>query len=132
MQQAIAFMVSLRNPGDAGEFETAFRGQMQTALDSDTGKDWDFQLFRGEAPSAFMFVARFREEEFDRVSRANWPFVLLAIADLVTDGMKAFASDIRCLSAGVGDLHDLQEDWNQRFGRFSRLSFGTDAAAPAH
>ena len=45
--------------------------------------------------------------------------------------MKPFAADIRCLSAGVNGLDELEQHWNRRFGRFTTLAFGAEAEAPA-
>ena len=57
--------------------------------------------------------------------------MVLAIANLVTQGMKPFAAEIRCLSAGVNGPDELEQDWNQRFGRFTTLTFGAEPEAPA-
>lgn len=45
--------------------------------------------------------------------------------------MKPFAAEIRCLSAGVNGPDELEQDWNQRFGRFTTLTFGAEPEAPA-
>ena len=50
---------------------------------------------------------------------------------LSPQGMKPFAADIRCLSAGVNGLDELEQHWNRRFGRFTTLAFGAEAEAPA-
>jgi hypothetical protein len=65
------------------------------------------------------------------VSRANWPLVLLAIGTLVREGLKPFASEIRCLSGGMTTPRELLENWNERFGRFIKLSFDAKEDAPS-
>ena len=131
MQQAIAFMVTLRHGNAAGEFESAFRGQMEKERSSINGQAWQFHLYRSEKPGDYVFVARFPVEEFNRVSRAGWPFVLLAIAHLVTENMKPFAADIHCVSGEVTAPRKVLEGWNEQFGRFMKLSFDAKAEAPA-
>lgn len=123
MQQAVAFMVTLRHANAASEFETAVRNQIEKARSSSNAEAWQFQLFRGETPAHYVFVAQFPVGEFDRVSRAGWPFVLLAIAHVVTEGMKPFASDIHCVSGEVAAPGKLVAHWNEQFGRFTKLSF---------
>jgi hypothetical protein len=66
-------------------------------------------------------VVRFQSEELDRVTRAAWPFVILAVRNLLNGLRERFAADVSVVSAPTTSLEDLVAGWNEQFGRFSKL-----------
>jgi hypothetical protein len=134
MHYAIAFLVKMRPGANVEEFESAFREGVQDARTRfGHGQPWppEFHLYgKGDVPGEFVWITRFSEEELDRVTRAAWPFVLLATADIIKRIRPRFTTEMTCLSACVTSPQELVDNWNDRFGRFTRLTLDAADSAP--
>ena len=129
MQQAIAFAVTLRDGSVAATFEASFREAVRDVRHRfEHARPWPpaFDLYRQlDAAGDYVWVTRFPDEEFGRVTRAAWPFVLLAILDIAKHLQERFSVEMSCFSAPVTSPQELVEAWNAEFGRFTKMSFDT-------
>ena len=64
----------------------------------------------------------FPDSEFNRVTRAAWPFIILTIRSILIEIRARFDAEITSFSTPVKTLQELIDDWNKQFGRYSKLS----------
>ena len=133
MQHVIGFQISLRPEIAAEEFETAFQRIIEETRESRGAVELDqveHRLYRSTpGRPEFLWVTRLPDSEFERVSRAAWPFVILEIRGILTSIRERFAAEVTAFSGAVQTLQELEGDWNARFGRFTKLSL--DAPGPS-
>jgi hypothetical protein len=74
------------------------------------------------AATEAVVMARFPAEELQRVTRANWPFVLRALFEILV-ATRAAGHRVAGTTTGPERVTDeLLAEWNQRFGQFTELS----------
>lgn len=127
MDSAVVMTIMLKPSATAKSFETYFRESVQKVREEQRVSDSvTFSLYRPvEAGREFVWMTRFPEDELDRVSRAAWPFVILAMQGMLSEIRKSFAADVVVVSSSVLTAEGLVDQWNERHGRFSKLSLET-------
>jgi hypothetical protein len=120
----IAFGVERGGRGSAEQLEALLEESAKSADDS-TGLDnrTSFRVFVDTGRSdEFLVVARFPEEELNRVTRANWPFVIRAVIGAMK---QVRAGGQQITGVFVGEEKTVEEalkDWNLQHGQFSKMS----------
>ena len=131
MEHAIVLTIKLQADVAPEAFETYFRDEFTKQVErQQLLETTSFMLYRaiGEG-RAFTCVTRFQSEELDRVSRAAWPFVLLALRDLL-NGLPTHApADVSVIAGPTTSLDDLVAGWNEEYGRFMKISLASSDAA---
>jgi hypothetical protein len=127
MESAVVVTIALQPQAKAQAFETYFRESVQKIrAEKMVSEDVTFSLYRPvEAGPEFVWITRFPEEELHRVSRADWPFLVLAMLDMLRDIQRRFAANVSVVSSSVLTAEGLVDQWNERHGRFSKMSLET-------
>ena len=126
MDSAVVMTIILKPSAKAESFETHFRESVQKVRkEHRVSESVTFSLYKPvEARQEFVWITRFPEDELDRVSRAAWPFVILAMHGMLSEVREGFAADVMVVSSSVLTAEGLVDQWNERHGRFSKLSLG--------
>jgi hypothetical protein len=124
MESAIIMTVALQPMAKARAFETYFRESVQKIrAENRVSEDVTFSLHRPvQAGQAFIWMTRFPEEELGRVSRSDWPFLVLAMLDMMRDILQRFAAKVSVVSSSVLTPQELLDQWNKQHGRFVKMS----------
>jgi len=124
MEHAIGFVITLRPRIKADEFEASFGRSVRAARKHSQMLDGSlFLLYRPVgARKEYVWITRFPAKEFERVTRAAIPFILIVILEVLKGLRQDFASNITAFSTPFGSPKTLVEDWNKQFGRFAKLS----------
>jgi hypothetical protein len=124
MENTVVVIIALEQQAKAEEFETYFRESVQKIREKDRIPDVTLSLYRPvEGEQEFVWMTRYPEEELNRVSRADWPFVVLAMLDMLREIRRRFAANVSVVaSSSVLTADGLVEQWNQRHGRFTKMS----------
>jgi hypothetical protein len=124
MESAIIVMIALSPQVEAEAFETYFRKSVQKIrAEKKVSDDVTFSVFRSiEAEQEFVWITGFRKEELQRVSRADWPFLVLAVLEMLRDIHHRFAANVSVVSSPVLTGEGLVDQWNERHGRFKKMS----------
>jgi hypothetical protein len=127
MESAVVVTIALQPQAKALAFETYFRESVQKIrAENRAWEDVTFSLYQPvEAGQEFVWVTRFPEEELHRVSRADWPFLVLAMLDMLRDIQRRFADNISVVSSSVLTAEGLVNQWNEQHGRFVKMSLET-------
>ena len=127
METAVVVMIALRSQAEAQAFETYFRESVQKIRgERKISEDVTFSLSRPvEAGHQFVWMTRFPEKELRRVSRADWPFVVLDMLDMLRDIKQRFAANVSVVSSSVLTAEGLVDQWNEQHGRFVKMSLET-------
>jgi hypothetical protein len=56
------------------------------------------------------------------VSRSAWPFLVLEMLDMLRAIQQRFAAKVSVVSSSVLTTQGLMDQWNERHGRFKKLS----------
>jgi hypothetical protein len=131
MEHAIVLTIALQPGVDAEAFEAYFRDEFAKHLEGERLlESTSVVLYRAiDGSNNFTCVTRFESEELNRVSRAAWPFVLLALRDLLNSLRERFPADVSVVTAPTLSLEDLVAEWNEQFGRFMKISLASSEAA---
>jgi hypothetical protein len=127
MESAVVMTIALQPQAEAQAFETYFRESVQKIrAEQRVSEDVTFSLSRSvEAGQEFVWMTRFPEEELHRVNRADWPFLVLAMLDILRDIQRRFAANVSVVSSSVLTTEGLVDQWNKRHGRFVKMSLET-------
>jgi hypothetical protein len=127
MESAVVVTIALQPQARAQAFETYFQESVhKIRAEKRISEDVTFSLYRPvEAGQEFVWMTRFPEEELHRVSRADWPFLVLAMLDMLRDIQQRFAANVSVVSSSVLTAEGLVDQWNGRYGRFSKMSLET-------
>jgi hypothetical protein len=74
------------------------------------------------AATEAIVMARFPAEELQRVTRANWPFVLRALFEILAASVAAGHRVAGTTTGTERVAEELLAEWNRRFGQFTQLS----------
>ena len=126
MESAVVVTIALQSQ-EAQAFETYFRESVQKIrAEQRVSENVTFSLYRPvEAAPEFVWMTRFPEEELHRVSRGDWPFLVLAMLDMLRDIQRRFAAHVSVVSSAVLTAEGLVDQWNERHGRFVKMSLET-------
>src|SRR5262245_37118917 len=127
MDSAVVVTIALQPQANAEAFETYFReGVRKIREEKRVSEDVTFSLYRPvEAGQEFVWMTRFPEEELRRVSRAAWPFLVMAMLDMLRDTQRRFAANVSVVSSSVLTAEGLVDQWNERHGQFKKMSLET-------
>jgi hypothetical protein len=127
MESAVVVTIALQPQAKAEAFEAYFRERAQKIrAEERISEDVTFSLFRPvEGRQEFVWITRFPEEELGRVNRGNWPFVVSAMLAVLRDIKRDFAADVSVVSSSVLTAAGLVDQWNERHGRFKKMSLET-------
>lgn len=123
MEHAIIFAITLKPAVKAEQFEAYFKDSVAKAIEDSTRHEaTTSSLYRsGTSPAEFIWITRFPTEEFDRVTRSAWPMVIRELIGPLKD-LQRFAADLAIVSSSVLTSDALVAQWNEQFGRFSKIS----------
>ena len=127
MESSIVVTIAVQPQVEAEAFETFFRESVKKIrAENFVSENVTFSLYKPvEADQKFVWITRFPEEELNRVSRGDWPFVILAMLDMLRDIQGRFATNVSVVSSSVLTAEGLVDQWNERHGRFKKMSLET-------
>ena len=121
---SLFFGLQLREGVTPESFQTFVEGRVpDLRKDNLLNEGARFSLLRDTASDKeYVLHVAFPENEFERVTRAAWPFVVRAILELLTQVRDEYAFLTSAVSANEKTPEHLVDEWNARFGRFSKIS----------
>jgi hypothetical protein len=124
VEQIIGYLITLRPDVQPQDFEAFFEESARKVRENRRLMESTTLALYRRAPGSteFLWLTRFADEELHRVSRGAIPFVLTVILGILRDVRERYAGDIAALSAPVTTPQGLVYEWNERFGRFTKLS----------
>ena len=124
MEQTIVFAIALKPDVKPEQLETYFQETThKTKDDPERPAAIKSSLYRSvSSPNEFIWTTRFSHDEFNRVTRAAWPMVILEVMRPLRELRERFASDVSIVSSAVLTPDGIVAKWNEEYGRFSKLS----------
>lgn len=120
----IAFGVERSGRIGADQLQAFLEESTNSADDSSMLDDrTSFTLFTDTGKSnEYLVVARFPEEEFKRVTRANWPFVIRALFGVMKQVREKGQRITRVFVGEQKTLEEVLSDWNTQYGQFQKFT----------
>ena len=118
----IGCLITLKPAADQKAFEDFLVEQSNTehVFEQVAGTQFLFHKQLG-ADRKYVWITRFPESEFQRVSRAAVPFILSAFKGILED-IQARQADVElAFSTRAEKLDQLKAKWNADFGRFGQI-----------
>ena len=130
MENAVVVMIALKPEQDEKAFTTYFRESVDAIRAKDHASNHvTFSLYRPvETTQQFIWITRFPEKELERVTRAAWPLLVLAMRDMLSEIHQRFAANVSVVSSSVLTAKGLVDHWNEEHGRFSKISLESKGA----
>jgi hypothetical protein len=120
--QVVGMLISLKRDVDQNSFEGFLVEQSTKEQVFEQGEGTHFHFYkRLGADREYIWITRFPESEFSRVSRNNHPFVLTAIAQILSGLTERHAEVSPVFFAQGEPLDRLEERWNKEFGQFGPI-----------
>jgi hypothetical protein len=121
-EQVVGMLISLKPNADQKAFEDFLVEQSTKTQVFEQGPLTQFHFYKQlGAERDYVWITRFPQTEFSRVSRNNHPFVLTAIAEILSDLTERNAQISRVFFTHTEPLGTLEDRWNQQFGQFGPI-----------
>jgi hypothetical protein len=121
-EQVVGMLISVNAKADQKSFENFLVEQSTKEQVFEQGPLVHFHFYkRLGADREYVWTTRFPQSEFGRVSRNDHPFVLTAIAKVLSGLHERQAEVSPVFFTHTEPLGRLEERWNKEFGRFAPL-----------
>jgi hypothetical protein len=121
-EQVVGMLITLKPDADQKSFEEYLVEQSTKQQILEQGSHTHFHFYkRLGADREYVWMTRFPENELGRVSRSDHPFVLGAIANILSELQQRHAEVSRAFFSPTETLNRLEEHWNKQFGHFAPI-----------